>query len=234
MAWVVVGRVVPQGAGGGPAIVDSVGFAMEYAVTDVMAIPTDSYAMAIVADYADQMAVPVEALTFALSGFDDVMAIPTDSRDSLLIRWATTTLSGGTTVPTNPADALGMVNGIKATCKAGGLANGTSTLGVNIVAPMPEIASGASRTFRAYYAIVPGTGDGFSANVVYRQVGQGVDTTVNLPVTGDYLISGYVVTLTNINPAFPIVGNFLHSATVPSTGGSLLVDAIGVETPGAL
>ena len=225
---------VISGSGGSGGWTDEYAFAVGLGVADTMAAPTDTYAAFADATYADTNATPTEALQVEAIGPADTNATPTDAKTSLIVRYATTSTTGGTTVPTNPTNAHGANNGTVATCKAGGVANGTSILGVTIATPMSEIPAGSTRTFRAYYAFTAGTGDTCTASLAYRQVGGAADTVVALPATGNFLTTGTPLTLTNINPAVSAVVTFTHTASAPATGGQVTVDAVGIETTGAL
>lgn len=227
-------RVVQQVVGGGSGgWADAVAVALELGVGDTLATPSDAAALHAEMTQADTLATPTEAVEFGLSGYADSLATPTDARDSLLTRWATSNTTSGT-APVNPTNAQGQANGTTATVKAGGIANGTSTLVLTIAAPMAEILSGATRTLRAYYSIAAGATDTFTATVSYRQVGNGSNTTAALPATGNFLASGTTVSLTNIDPSVSVTVTFTHAAVTPATGGQINVDAVGIETTGAL
>lgn len=223
-----------SGGGGTGGWTDTVAIEVNLGVSDTLASPTDAHSIEAFMTQADTLATPTEAVEFGLSGYADTLATPTDARDSLITRWATTQTTGGTTAPTNPGNATGQANGTTATVKAGGVASGTSILNLTIATPMPEIPSGATRTLRAYYSVAPGVTDTFTITASYRQVGSGSNTTVTLPNTGNHLTAGTTVTLTNIDPSVSVVVTFNHSATTPATGGQINVDAVGIETTGAL
>ena len=232
MGWNLLGTI-PGAPGTGGGWEDAYAFALELGVADTLAAAADAHALHIEAGHADTLATPTEALEFGLSGYADTLATVTEARESLLVRWATTNSTSGT-APTSPTNAQGQANGTTATVKAGGLANGTSTLNLTIAAPMGEIAAGATRTLRAYYSIAAGVADTFTCTVSYRQQGQGANTTLNLPATGDYLAAGTPLALTNIDPSVSATATFTHAAPVPSAGGQINVDAVGIETTGAL
>lgn len=225
----VGGGDVPAGAA---VLTDAVSF--ELLFPDSVAGQTDVATFAIEASYSDSNAVQTDTATFGIEGYADTVAGQTEARQSVLDRWVTTTATSGTTAPTNPTNAQGQNNGTVATCKAGGLANGTSILTCTIAPPMPEITSGSTRTLFAYYAFNAGVSDSCAAVVSYRQVGQGSNTTVNLPSTGNFLTTPTSISLTNIDPSVSITITYTHTAAVPATGGSVTVDATGIQTTGVL
>lgn len=232
----VVKKVVQGGGGNIPAgaavLTDSL--AVEIIVADSNAAPTDSFTFDIDTTLTDTNAALADALTIGIGLLADSNPTPSEALQSLLTRWVTATATSGTTAPTNPANAQGQNNGTVATCKVGGLTAGTSVLTCTIATPMPEIAPGSTRTLVAYYAFNAGVGDSCSAVVSYRQVGQGSNTTVNLPATGNFLTTPATASLTNIDPSQPITITYTHSATVPATGGSVTVDATGIQTSGVI
>lgn len=228
---VVQGGDIPPGAA---VMSDSVAFFAELSVSDSVGGQQETTNFDLDVNYTDSNAGQAEAATFGFSGYLDVNQGQGEQRDSLMTRWVTTTATGGSTAPTNPTNAQGQANGTVATCKAGGLAAGTSILTCTIVAPFSEISSGATRTLVAYYNFAAGVGDSITAQVSYRQVGQGSNTTLNLPETGNFLTTPATLSLTNIDPSQNVVITYTHSATVPATGGSLTVDATGIETSGVI
>lgn len=234
MPWVVVGTIdySSSGGGSGAMFTDAVAFEIGYGIAETLSTPSDAATFDIASSYGDQLALPLDMLEFAVI-YADSVGTPTDSRGSVITRWASSNTTSGT-APTNPTNAQGEKNGTVATCKTGGVAAGTSGLVLTIATPMAEISSGSTRTFYAYYAFNAGTADTCAASVSYRQVGQGANTTITLPATGNFLTTPTSASLTNIDPTFPITASFLHSATVVATGGSVTVDAVGVETTGAL
>lgn len=203
------------------------------ATEEPIAEQTDAMTVAISGDaLTDLVAQMQEALTLGLSGtaFEDSNDAPTDTRASTLTRWATTNTTAGT-APTNPTNAQGQNNGTVAQVKAGGLANGTSTLTLNIVQPLT--GAGANPLFLAYYSNTTGVGDTFTQNVSYRQIGQGTNTVIAL-TQGNFLTTPFQTTLTNIDTAQNVVVTFTHAATVPATGGNTQVDAVGIQSTGVL
>ena len=223
----------PPGGGGAGGWSDGFGFALELGVADTVAAQAEALDMFADALFGDTNLARTDAVEFGFSGFDEVNPARTETYGSLLTRWATTNTTAGT-APVNPTNAQGSKDGTTATVKAGGLANGTSTINLTIVAPLPGTPSGSTPTLRAYYSITAGVTDTFTCTVSYRQVGQGTNTTLNLPVTGNYLAAGTTLALTNIDPTFTVTATFTHAATTPATGGNIAVDAVGVETTGAL
>lgn len=230
--------VINQGGGNVPAgaavMTDSVAFFAELGVSDTVPAQQEAVNFDINLSLSDTQAGQAESATFGFSGFVDANAGQAEARQSLMTRWVTVTATSGSTAPTNPANAQGQNNGTVATCKAGGLAAGTSTLTCTIAAPFAEIPSGQTRTLVAYYNFAAGTADSITAQVSYRQAGQGANTTVNLPATGNFLTTPATATLTNIDPSQNVVITYTHSATVPATGGSLTVDATGIQTTGVI
>lgn len=225
----VGGGDVPAGAA---VLTDAASF--EFIFPEPNAGQTDVATFEIEAQYSDSNAGQTDAASFGIEGFADTVAGQSEARESLVTRWVTVTATSGTTAPTNPANAQGSNNGTVATCKVGGLAAGTSILTCTIATPMPEITSGSNRTLFAYYAFNAGVADTASAVVSYRQVGQGSNTTANLPATGNFLTNPATLSLTNIDPSVAITITYTHNATVPATGGSVTVDATGIQTSGVL
>lgn len=230
--------VINQGGGNVPAgaavMTDSVAFFAELGASDSIAGQQEVLSINIDANYTDSNAGQQESAQFGFDGYLDSNAGQTEARQSEMVRWVTVTATGGNTAPTNPTNAQGQNNGTVATCKAGGLAAATSVLTCTIAAPFGEIPSGQTRTLRAYYNFAAGTADSITAVVSYRQVGQGANTTANLPATGNFLTTPATLNLTNIDPSQNVVITFTHSATVPATGGSLTVDAVGIVTTGVI
>lgn len=134
--------------------------------------------------------------------------------------WATSQSTAGT-APVNPTNALAEVNGTTATVKAGGIANGTSTLTNTI--PVASIPSG-TRTLRCYYQTVAGVTDTFTLG--FTNTG-GSPASGNLP-EGNFLTTPYDLELSTIGSALSVA--FTHAASIPGTGGQINVDATGVKT----
>lgn len=226
--------VINQGGGNVPAgaavMTDAISFFAELSANDSIPGQQEAVNFDISLSLTDSQATQAEAAQFGFDGYVDTSAGQTEARASEIVRWVTVTATGGNTAPTNPTNAQGQNNGTVATCKAGGVAAATSILTCTIAAPFVEVASGSTRTLRAYYNFAAGTADSITAVVSYRQVGQGANTTANLPATGNFLTNPATLSLTNIDPAQNIVITFTHSATVPATGGSLTVDAVGIVT----
>lgn len=188
------------------------------------------------ADLQDAIAGQTEAVTIVASGVgvnDDTLGTQGDSRESTVTRWATTNSTAGT-APTNPTNAQGVNNGTTAGVKAGGLINGTSTLNLNIVQPLAGAPAGSSPVLNSYYSVTPGVGDTFAVSVSYRQQGQGTNTVLTLPATGNFLTVPQQTTLTNIDPTVNVVVTFTHAATPPALGGNIAVDAVGLVSTGVL
>lgn len=232
----VVKKVVQGGGGNVPAgaavLTDAIAF--EIIVADSNATPVDALGFEIETALQDTNAALADALTIGIGLLAESNPAPSETLQSLLTRWVTVTATSGTTAPTNPANAQGQNNGTVATCKVGGLIAGTSILTCTIATPMPEIAAGSSRTLVAYYAFNAGVADSMTAVVSYRQVGRGTNTTINLPSTGNFLTTPATANLTNIDPSVAITITYTHSATVPATGGSVTVDATGIQTSGVI
>lgn len=230
--------VINQGGGnvppGAAVMTDDVAFFAQLNLSESVPAQTEDVRFDIDLSLTDSQAGQQESAQFGFDGFLDSNAGQAEARDSELVRWVTVTATGGNTAPTNPTNAQGQNNGTVATCKAGGLAAATSVLTCTIAAPFGEIPSGQSRTLRAYYNFAAGTADSITVVVSYRQVGQGANTTVNLPATGNFLTTPATTTLTNIDPSQNVVITYTHSATVPATGGSLTVDATGIVTTGVI
>jgi hypothetical protein len=228
---VIQGGNVPPGAA---VMSDSIAFFAELSANDSVPGQQETASFDLTANYTDSNAGQAESVNFGFDGYLDANQGQSEIRNSLLTRWVTVTATGGSTAPTNPTNAQGQNNGTVATCKAGGLAAGTSILTCTIAAPFSEIASGSTRTLVAYYSFAAGTGDSITAQVSYRQAGQGANTTLNLPATGNFLTTPATLSLTNIDPSQNVVITYTHSATVPATGGSLTVDATGIQTSGVI
>lgn len=230
--------IINQGGGNVPAgaavMTDAIAFFAELNLSESVPAQQEVVRFDIELSLTDTQAGQQESAQFGFDGFVESNAGQAEARASELVRWVTTTANSGTATPTSPANATGQNNGTVATCKAGGLAAGTSVLTCTIAAPFPEIPSGQTRTLRAYYAFNAGTADSMTAVVSYRQAGQGTNTTINLPATGNFLTTPATATLTNIDPAVSVTITYTHSATVPATGGSVTVDATGIVTTGVI
>lgn len=235
MGWVLVGQVAPKstGPGGSGGFSDSATFTMDYSLTELLPSLSDIYAFDSDANYSEPLATPGETLSFD-AVLAEMLSSPNESRDSLIQRYASATATSGSTAPTNPANAVGPPNGTYAQCKVTGLASGTSTLALSIVAPMSEIQPGSSPTLQVYYQITTLLGDQITCTAAYRQMGQSSDTVVTMPITGNYFTVPHPVALVNINPQFPVVCTFTHATASPATSGYIRVDAMLIETLGAL
>lgn len=226
-----------DGGGGGipaGAAVMSDDFSVEFnvAAPDVIPAQIDIATFGIEVAFSDIVAGQVETAEFGVSGFTDTVGVQGDNQTTLATRWATAVATGGTTAPTNPTNALGENNGTVATCKAGGLANGTSILTLTIAAPLT--GAGANPTFTAYYQdTLTATIDSAVQTVSYRQIGQGSNTVINMTL-GGYLTTPYTLTLTNIDASFSVIVSFNHLSTTPAAGGSIVVDAVGIQSTGVL
>jgi hypothetical protein len=230
-----VGTLPPPSTGGGGSggWSDAYAFALEASVADTMTL-ADVHSISAEAAYAEANAPLSELLQFGLSGYGEVQPVHTEARSSLATRWATTHNSTGTG-PSSAQNAYGEQNGTVATVKAGGLTNGSSLMNLIIQAPMSEITPGSTPTLYAWYANNPGsTGtDSRAVRLTYRQVGQGSDTTVTMSSDLGFVAPG-LHALPNIDPAFPVTVTFHHTAGLPSTGGSITVDAVGIQTTGVI
>lgn len=229
--------IVNQGGGNVPAgaavMTDAIAFFAELNLSESVPAQQEVVRFDIDLSLTDTQGEQQESAQFGFDGFVESNAGQAEARASELVRWVTATTNGGT-APTSPANATGQNNGTVATCKAGGLAAGTSVLTCTIAAPFIEIPSGQTRALRAYYAFNAGTGDSMTAVISYRQFGQGANTSISLPATGNFLTNPATATLTNIDPAVSVTITYTHSATVPATGGSVTVDATGIVTTGVI
>ena len=226
------GNVVYATPPGCAVLADST--AIESILLESNAVQSDNSSFDVTAQYSESNATQTETLSVGVESYVDSVAAQTQSRSSLVTRWVSTTSTGGGTAPTNTANAQGQNNGSVATCKAGGIISGSSVLTCNIVAPFGEIPAGSTRVLSAYYAFNQGISDSCGGIVSYRQVGQGTNTSIGLPTSGNFLTTPTTVTLTNIDPNFNIIITYTHTAGVPATGGSVVVDATGIETSGVL
>lgn len=177
------------------------------------------------AQLSDAIDAQTEAATLGFSGAElsDVNAAPGDSKATTVFAWGNTTSSSGT-APTNPGNATGANNGTLAQVKAGGLANGTSTLNVTLASG--SIPAG-TRVLRAWYQTNPAAvGDTLTLTF------QGGGTTGNLTLpAGDFLSTPHEVALPGTLQSQPVFV-FTIASTTPATGGNIQVDAVAVVTSG--
>lgn len=173
----------------------------------------------------DAIATQAEAALLGFSGaaLSDANAEASDSKATTVFAWGNTTSTAGT-APTNPGNATGANNGTLAQVKAGGIANGTSTLNVTLASG--SVPAG-SRVLRAWYQTNPAAvGDTLTLTF------QGGGTTGNLSLpAGDFLATPYEVALPGALQSQPVFV-FTIASTTPATGGNIQVDAVAVVTSG--
>lgn len=173
---------------------------------------------------AETQATPGESVEAGLAQIIESNSAPTDTRSTNVTTWATSNTTSGT-APTNPTNGQGSNNGTLANVKAGGVANGTSTL--NLFVPPGSIPASGTKQIVAYYRTNPNVGDTFTLN--YASNG-GTPTGLALP-PGNFLTVPHTAAITAVgtNCAF----GFSHQVVVIATGGSIDIDAVGVITTGA-
>lgn len=191
--------------------------------TDLNAAQSETLKLAL-AGFADTSAAQTETLKAGLAQIIETNIVPTDTRSTNTTTWATSNTTAGT-APTNPTNGQGEKNGTLANVKAGGVANGTSTL--NLFVPPASVPAGGTKQIVAYYRTNPNVGDTFTLNYASAS---GTPTGLTLPA-GDFLTTPHTAAITAIgtNCAF----GFSHQVAVIATGGSIDIDAVGVITTGA-
>lgn len=172
---------------------------------------------------ADTNAALLETILARLRGYVDTNPAQSDVSTRTVKTWANANTTSGT-APTNPTNAQGENNGTVAQVKAGGLANGTSTL--NLTIPVASVASG-TRTFYAWYQTNSGTTDSFTMSVSNPS---GNPASFSLP-EGNFLTTPHQVALTTVGTSYTVT--FTHSATTPATGGNIQIDAVAIFSTGS-
>lgn len=192
--------------------------------TDQLAAQAEAFALRL-SGFTDTNTAPVDALTAGVRGLGDTSAAQSEQRDTTVTTWGGA-VSGSGTAPTNQPNATGQNNGTVATVKAGGVANGTSSLFVSV--PRASVPTPGAKSIVAYYATNPGSTDTFTLR--YEHAGASVPTPIVLPA-GNFLTVPFTAALTSFVPgASDPLFTFTHAATVPASGGSITVDAVGIRT----